>query len=69
MWNWKPAKVMLEALFSAGEVVIAGRVRGFQRVYDLPERVLPREVLNAPSVSEDDSCASSSPAPSAREGH
>jgi uncharacterized protein len=48
MWNWKPAKVMLEALWNNGEVVIAGRVRGFQRLYDLPERVLPPEVLDAP---------------------
>jgi len=54
MWNWKPAKVMLEALFSAGELVIAGRVSGFQRVYDLPERVLPREMIGAPAVSEHD---------------
>ena len=52
MWNWKPAKEMLEALFSAGELVIAGRANGFQRVYDLPERVLPVEVLQAPAPSE-----------------
>jgi hypothetical protein len=44
MWNWKPAKVVLEALHSAGRLVIAGR-DGFQRLYDLPERVLPEEVL------------------------
>jgi uncharacterized protein len=52
MWNWKPAKIMLEALWNAGEVVIAGRVSGFQRLYDLPERVLPREVLDAPVPDE-----------------
>jgi uncharacterized protein len=47
MWNnLKPAKRMLEALWSAGEVVIAGR-QGFQRLYDLPERVLPDAVLGA----------------------
>ncbi len=40
MWNWKPAKVVLEALHSAGRLAIAGR-DGFQRLYDLPERVLP----------------------------
>jgi uncharacterized protein YcaQ len=53
MWNWKPAKVVLEALHSAGRVVIAGR-DGFQRLYDLPERVLPVEALNgtAPSHAE-----------------
>ena len=35
-----------------GEVVVAGRVNGFQRLYDLPERVLPREVLDAPVRDE-----------------
>jgi uncharacterized protein YcaQ len=54
MWNWKPAKQMLEALFSAGELAIAGRVNGFQRAYDLPERVLPPEVLAAPVPTEDE---------------
>jgi hypothetical protein len=52
MWNWKPAKVMLEALWNAGELVIAGRVSGFQRLYDLAERVIPREVLDAPEPDE-----------------
>ncbi len=49
MWNWKPAKMVLEALWNSGEIVIAGRVNGFQRLYDLPERVLPRAVLEAPT--------------------
>jgi uncharacterized protein YcaQ len=48
MWNWKPAKMVLESLWNAGEIVIAGRVSGFQRLYDLAERVIPREVLDAP---------------------
>ena len=52
MWNWKPAKVMLEALWNAGEIVIAGRVSGFQRSYDLAERVIPRDVLDAPEPDE-----------------
>jgi uncharacterized protein YcaQ len=52
MWDWKPAKKVLEALWNLGEVVIAGRVSGFQRTYDLPERVLPREVLGAPVPDE-----------------
>ena len=50
MWSWKPAKQMLDALFASGELVIAGRVN-FQRRYDLPERVLPRTVLDAPVPS------------------
>jgi uncharacterized protein YcaQ len=47
MWNWKPAKAMLERLWNRGDLVIAGR-QGFQRLYDLPDRVLPRKVLDAP---------------------
>ena len=53
MWNWKPAKVVLEALYSAGRLAIAGR-DGFQRLYDLPDRVLPDEVLGRPIPSEDE---------------
>jgi uncharacterized protein YcaQ len=51
MWGWKPAKRMLDLLWNHGELVVTGR-QGFQRMYDLPERVLPREVLAAPSVPE-----------------
>jgi uncharacterized protein len=53
MWNWKPEKRILEDLFAAGEVVVSGR-DGFQRLYDLPERVIPREQLEAPVPSEED---------------
>ena len=47
MWRLKPAKQMLDALWTAGELVVSGR-SGFQRLYDLPERVLTRSVLEAP---------------------
>jgi uncharacterized protein len=53
MWSWKPEKEMLETLFAAGELVAAGR-QGFQRLYDLPERVIPRELLEAPEPTEDE---------------
>jgi uncharacterized protein YcaQ len=53
MWNWKPEKRILEDLFAAGEVVVAGR-EGFQRLYALPEQVIPREYLEAPTPSEDE---------------
>jgi len=51
MWNWKPAKAMLDRLWNHGDLVIAGR-QGFQRLYDLPERVLPHAVLEAPVPGE-----------------
>jgi uncharacterized protein YcaQ len=53
MWSWKPAKGALEHLFAAGELVVAGR-DGFQRLYDLPERVIPRQLLETPAPSEDE---------------
>ncbi|WP_271270870.1 winged helix-turn-helix domain-containing protein [Aliamphritea hakodatensis] len=39
-WDWKPAKRALEQLFMEGELMAVER-RGFQKVYDLAERVLP----------------------------
>jgi uncharacterized protein YcaQ len=53
MWGWKPEKRALEHLFAAGELAIAGR-QGFQRVYDLPERVIPQAYLGAPLPSVDE---------------
>jgi uncharacterized protein YcaQ len=53
MWNWKPAKAMLERLWNHGDLVVAGR-KGFQRLYDLAERVIPAEVLAAPEPPEEE---------------
>jgi uncharacterized protein len=39
-WGWKPEKRSLELLFTSGHLMIARR-HGFQRVYDLAQRVLP----------------------------
>ncbi len=38
-WDWKPAKRALEYLFMAGELMVVRQ--GFQKVFDLTERVLP----------------------------
>jgi uncharacterized protein YcaQ len=46
-WEWTPAKRVLDALWTAGQLAIAGR-NGMERRYALPERVLPDEVLGAP---------------------
>ena len=40
MWQWKPAKIALEQLFMEGRLMVVRR-QGFQKVYDLAERVLP----------------------------
>ncbi|MNJ54854.1 hypothetical protein D3C77_503150 [compost metagenome] len=38
-------------MFAAGLVAVAGR-RGFERLYDLPERVLPQALLQLPPLEE-----------------
>ncbi|MGL5809113.1 MAG: winged helix-turn-helix domain-containing protein [Nocardioides sp.] len=53
-WNWSKTKDVLEYLFSSGEVAVAGRNSAFERLYDLPERVLPRAVLDAPVPAKAD---------------
>ena len=53
MWNWKPAKRALEALFATGELAIAGR-DGFQRIYALPEQVIPADLLSGPAPNRDE---------------
>lgn len=50
-WDWSDEKHALEWLFAAGEVTVAGR-RGFERLYDLPERVLPSSILDQPDLEE-----------------
>ncbi|MCY1283654.1 Winged helix DNA-binding domain protein [compost metagenome] len=52
-WDWSAEKHALEWLFAAGEVTVAGR-RGFERLYDLPERVIPTDLLNQPDMPEAD---------------
>jgi uncharacterized protein len=54
MWNWKPAKSVLDALWDRGDLAIAGRRNGFQRLYDLAERVIPKEHLEADEPDEDE---------------
>ncbi|MCZ2826848.1 MULTISPECIES: winged helix-turn-helix domain-containing protein [unclassified Modestobacter] len=49
MWNWHAGKAALEYLFFTGALTARGRTAGFERVYDLPERVLPPAVVQAPT--------------------
>lgn len=51
-WNWHPGKVALEYLWRSGELSVARR-EGFQKVYDLTERVIPEASrAGAPSLEE-----------------
>jgi uncharacterized protein YcaQ len=43
-WDWDHVKRGLESMFRLGEVVSGGR-KNFERIYALPEQVLPAEVL------------------------
>lgn len=50
-WDWKPAKLALEQLFMEGDLMVAKR-EGFQKVYDLSERVLPAQLNNSKPTIE-----------------
>ena len=45
-WDWSDVKIAVEWLLDTGDVICARRT-GWRRVYDLPERVLPGELLAA----------------------
>ena len=53
-WNWSEARKVLDYLFLVGDVAIAGRTSQFEVVYDVPERVLPAAVLDAPTPTPQD---------------
>ena len=46
-WGWGEGKERLEYLYDSGLLAIAGR-RGFERLYDIAERVIPKAALDAP---------------------
>jgi uncharacterized protein YcaQ len=52
-WDWSDVKRALEWLFWSGQITSARR-RGFERLYDLPERVLPRAVVETPTPPVED---------------
>ncbi|MDA0987628.1 MAG: winged helix DNA-binding domain-containing protein [Chloroflexi bacterium] len=52
-WGYNNGKIALEWLFATGRLATADR-RNFARVYDLAERVIPSEHLNAPAIPAKD---------------
>ncbi|HYJ81997.1 MAG TPA: winged helix-turn-helix domain-containing protein, partial [Allosphingosinicella sp.] len=53
-WEWGETKRALEWLFWAGLIATATRRPGFERVYDVTERVIPPAVLAIPTPDEAD---------------
>ncbi|WP_253943744.1 winged helix-turn-helix domain-containing protein [Nocardioides marmotae] len=53
-WNWSGARKALDLLYMTGALAIASRTSSFEPRYDLPERVLPPEVLAMPAPSREE---------------
>ncbi len=53
-WRWDDAKLGIETLFWGGEVAGRRRLAGFEREYDLPERMFPALIVAQPFIHEHD---------------
>ena len=53
-WGWSDAKRAVECLFWTGELTTATRRGTFERVYGLPEKVLPSAIVNQPTPTRQD---------------
>jgi uncharacterized protein YcaQ len=51
-WNWSTTRRALDYMFMVGDVAVAGRTSQFEIRYDLPERVIPAQHLQAPTPTE-----------------
>ncbi len=51
-WDWKVEKRSLEYLYTVGKLMVAYR-KGFQKYYDLTERVLPGHISTEPLTDEE----------------
>jgi uncharacterized protein YcaQ len=52
-WSWNDGKHAMAGLLGAGQIAVAGR-RGMEQLYDLTERVIPRDVLDTPAPDPHD---------------
>ena len=52
-WRWAAGKDVLAHLTNIGELAVAAR-RNFEVLYDLAERVIPAEILTAPTPTEEE---------------
>ncbi|MDE2385975.1 MAG: YcaQ family DNA glycosylase [Alphaproteobacteria bacterium] len=50
-WGWSKGKIAIECLFDHGHVTTAQR-DNFERLYDVPERVIPQSILALPTPDE-----------------
>ncbi|ATC33197.1 winged helix-turn-helix domain-containing protein [Caulobacter vibrioides] len=55
-WGWSEGKRAMECLFWTGRLTTATRRGAFERVYDLPERVLPKAIHEAPTPERGEAC-------------
>jgi uncharacterized protein len=53
-WNWSEARKGLDFLYMVGDLAITGRNSQFEVLYDVPERVIPAEVLAQPEPSPEE---------------
>lgn len=49
-WNWSAEKTALEWLFYTGHVTSRARTTQFERIYDIPARVIPSHILATPTA-------------------
>ncbi|WP_267879989.1 winged helix-turn-helix domain-containing protein [Acidipropionibacterium acidipropionici] len=47
-WNWSASKTALEWAWRCGRVAVAGRTASFEKIYALPDRVLPARIRALP---------------------
>ncbi len=52
-WGWSKGKLAVETLFDHGLITTSHR-HGFERIYDITERVIPADILDLPTPDEEE---------------